>query len=137
VAMFDEPQRRSNTSRGSWHCDGLFPSTGRKISAALIFTWYPRTGSIVKQHDDEAPNHFHAVELWAVSTEGLKNTIADASGGVTTYGGGYTEVTTTHSELFADVAASMAVSRASSGNVCVRMERMSSNPALINENNFK
>jgi hypothetical protein len=41
-------------------------------------------------------------------------------------GGGYPEVTTTHSELFADVAASIAVSKASSGNVCVRMERMSS-----------
>jgi hypothetical protein len=50
---------------------------------------------------------------------------------------GYPEVTTTHSELFADVAASMAVCRASSGNVCVRIERMSSKPALINENNFK
>jgi hypothetical protein len=86
LGAFAAPARETlQYFEGSWHCDGVFPSTGRKISAALIFTWYPQTGSTVKQHDDEAPNHFHAVELWAVSTEGFKNTIADASGGVRTY----------------------------------------------------
>jgi hypothetical protein len=68
---------------GTWHCGGVFPSTGRKISSKLTFVWYAQTGSILKQHDDEQPNEYHAVELWAASNKGgLQNMIADAFGGV-------------------------------------------------------
>jgi hypothetical protein len=68
---------------GSWHCDGVFPSNGRKISSKLTFVWYAQTGSILKQHDDEVPNEYHAIELWAASNKGgFKNMIADSFGGI-------------------------------------------------------
>jgi hypothetical protein len=67
---------------GTWHCDGVFPSNGRKISSKLTFTWYAQTGTILKQHDDEPPNGYHAVELWASNKDGLQNMIADSAGGV-------------------------------------------------------
>jgi hypothetical protein len=85
-AVFAAAPPPSQTLRyfeGAWHCDGVFPSNGRKISSALTFVWYGKTGSLVKQHDDEAPNEYHAIELWAASSKGgFQNMIADSFGGV-------------------------------------------------------
>jgi hypothetical protein len=68
---------------GSWHCDGVFPSNGRKISSNLAFTWYSQTGAVLKRHDDEPPNGYHAVELWVPSAKGaFQAMIGDSSGGV-------------------------------------------------------
>jgi hypothetical protein len=68
---------------GPWHCDGVFPSNGRKISSNLNFTWSARTGALSKQHDDEPPNGYHAVELWVVSGKGgFQAMNGDSFGGV-------------------------------------------------------
>lgn len=68
---------------GTWQCDGVFPSNGRRISSKLVFTWSSRVGSVVKQHDDDPPNGYHAIELWAPSSKGgFQNMIADSFGGV-------------------------------------------------------
>ncbi|MGB6308170.1 MAG: hypothetical protein WBF89_10275 [Steroidobacteraceae bacterium] len=68
---------------GTWQCDGVFPSNGRKISSKVAFTWHSRTGSLTKQHDDDPPNGYHAIELWAASNKGgFQNMIADSFGGV-------------------------------------------------------
>ena len=67
---------------GTWHCNGVFPSNGRKISSKLAFTWYAQTGSLLKQHDDEPPNSYHATELWVASSKGgFQNLIGDSFGG--------------------------------------------------------
>jgi hypothetical protein len=71
---------------GDWHCAGVFPSNGRTISSNLHFDWNADAAALVKRHDDEPPNGYHAVELWAAAKSGeLRNTIADPFGGVRYY----------------------------------------------------
>jgi hypothetical protein len=68
---------------GRWHCDGVFPSNGHKISSKVAFTWYAETGAVLKRHDDEPPNGYHAVELWVPSgKDGFQAMIGDSFGGV-------------------------------------------------------
>jgi hypothetical protein len=66
---------------GTWHCDGVFPGSGRKISSNLSFKWLAKTGAVLKQHDDEPPNGYHAVELWVASKGGFQALIGDSFGG--------------------------------------------------------
>jgi hypothetical protein len=82
-AATPQPSEALRYFDGSWHCNGVFPSNGQKISSKLTFSWYAQTGSILKQHDDEPPNAYHAVELWAASSKGgFQNMVADSFGGV-------------------------------------------------------
>jgi hypothetical protein len=71
---------------GDWHCSGMFPANGRAISSNLHFDWNEEAAALVKRHDDEPPNGFHAVELWASAKDGgLRDTIADPYAGVRYY----------------------------------------------------
>ena len=81
-----QPRQDLQYFEGSWHCNGVFPASGRKISSNLKFTWYPVTGAVLKQHDDEPPNGYHALELWVPAGKGgLQNMIGDSFGGARLY----------------------------------------------------
>ena len=66
---------------GSWHCAGKFESNGKPIEARLRFDWDDAAKALVKHHDDEPPNAFHAVELWGAAGTQLASTIVDAYSG--------------------------------------------------------
>jgi hypothetical protein len=71
---------------GDWHCAGMFPSNGRAISSNLHFDWNASAAALVKRHDDDPPNGYHAVELWGAAKFGdLKDTIVDPFAGVRYY----------------------------------------------------
>lgn len=68
---------------GDWSCSGEFVSSHKPISSAVRFVFDDRTGALVKHHDDNPPNQFHAIELWAGGKGNIYDaTIADSFGGV-------------------------------------------------------
>ena len=52
---------------GTWHCSGSFPSTGKRISSTMRFESDLGGAAIVKHHDDDPPNAYHAIEVWNYS----------------------------------------------------------------------
>lgn len=66
---------------GSWHCAGRFEANGKPIEARLRFDWNDAAGALVKHHDDEPPNPYHAVELWSGAGPRLTAAIVDAYSG--------------------------------------------------------
>ena len=50
---------------GTWNCQGIFPSNGKKIASTIRFAI--DGASLVKHHDDLPPNLYHAIELWGYS----------------------------------------------------------------------
>jgi hypothetical protein len=71
---------------GEWDCAGEFPASGKKIASTVRFTYDEPTGALVKHHDDNPPNAYHAIELWAADKSGtFSNTIAVPSYGVRTF----------------------------------------------------
>jgi hypothetical protein len=68
---------------GDWTCSGEFLSNHKSISSTVKFTLDDRTGALVKHHDDNPPNLFHSVELWAGGKDNTyDDMIADSFGGV-------------------------------------------------------
>lgn len=66
---------------GTWHCAGKFESNGNPIEAHLRFDWNETALVLVKHHDDQPPNSYHAVELWGAARTGLTAAIVDAYSG--------------------------------------------------------
>ena len=66
---------------GRWHCAGKFESNGKPIESRLRFDWDEAAKALVKHHDDEPPNAYHAVELWGATGTQLAATIVDAYSG--------------------------------------------------------
>ncbi len=52
---------------GAWSCAGEFPRSGKKISSHMTFSLDSGGFSLVKHHDDDPPNGYHAIELWGYS----------------------------------------------------------------------
>jgi hypothetical protein len=67
---------------GDWHCDGVFPASGRRISSRVHYDWDARTGGLIVRHDDEPPFDYHSLEMWAPPTKAdAQNMIVDAHSG--------------------------------------------------------
>lgn len=49
---------------GLWSCQGLFPSSGKKIESTIRFSADLDGAWLVKRHDDQPPNVFHDAEYW-------------------------------------------------------------------------
>jgi hypothetical protein len=49
---------------GVWHCQGVFPASGKKIESQIAFTPDLEGAWLVMRHDDMPPNLFHALEMW-------------------------------------------------------------------------
>lgn len=69
---------------GAWHCDGVFPGSGKTISSTMRFERDAATGALIKHHDDTPPASYHAFEVWSsTASEGHYNAaIVDNFGGV-------------------------------------------------------
>jgi hypothetical protein len=68
---------------GDWACSGEFLSNHMPISSTVKFALDDRTGALFKHHDDNPPNVFHSVELWAAGKDNsYDDMIADSFGGV-------------------------------------------------------
>lgn len=50
--------------QGSWSCQGVFPSSGKKIESTIRFSAELDGAWLVKRHDDLPPNAFHDAEYW-------------------------------------------------------------------------
>jgi hypothetical protein len=50
--------------QGKWTCQGVFPSSGKKIESQIAFAPDLDGAWLVKRHDDLAPNLFHDAEYW-------------------------------------------------------------------------
>jgi hypothetical protein len=69
---------------GLWHCQGVFPSSGKHIESQIQFTADLDGAWLVVRHDDLPPNVFHALEMWGFD-ENAKQFVAfiyDNFGGV-------------------------------------------------------
>ena len=49
---------------GRWHCDGVFPASGKTIASNIRFDTELGGAGVLKHHDDIAPNTYRAVEAW-------------------------------------------------------------------------
>jgi hypothetical protein len=69
---------------GAWKCEGVFPSTGERLSASMRFERDLQGAVLVKHHDDAAAPFYRALETWAYSAEDKRYNaaVADNFGGV-------------------------------------------------------
>lgn len=68
---------------GSWHCDGVFPASGKTLSSNIRFEFDEASGALLKHHDDVAPGMYHALEMWGpVRSGGFASTVFDPYSGV-------------------------------------------------------
>lgn len=69
---------------GHWDCAGHFAANGAAIKSTIAFAWQESTQTLHVQHDDLAPNPYHAVEMWGVSKRAkeYRNTIGDSYSGI-------------------------------------------------------
>jgi hypothetical protein len=67
---------------GRWACSGEFSSNHKPISSALSFFFDGRTGALLKHHDDNPPNAYHAMELWAAGKENTYDAMIAVPSGV-------------------------------------------------------
>lgn len=67
---------------GHWDCAGHFAANGASIKSTIAFAWQESTQTLHVQHDDLAPNQYHAVELWGPAAKEYRNTIGDAYSGI-------------------------------------------------------
>jgi len=68
---------------GSWHCDGVFPASGKKIASTIRFDTDLGGAGLLKHHDDIAPDTYRAVEAWTYDAKGrqFNAAIVDSFGG--------------------------------------------------------
>ena len=69
---------------GHWDCAGHFAANGAVIKSVIAFAWQESTQTLHIQHDDLAPNQYHAVEMWGASKAGkdYRSTIGDSNSGI-------------------------------------------------------
>jgi hypothetical protein len=68
---------------GHWDCAGHF-ANGAAIKSTIAFAWQESTQTLHVQHDDLAPNPYHAVEMWGLSkaAKEYRSTIGDSYSGI-------------------------------------------------------
>jgi hypothetical protein len=68
---------------GHWDCAGHF-ANGAAIKSTIAFAWQESTQTLHVQHDDLAPNQYHAVEMWGQSKAAMdyRSTIGDSFSGI-------------------------------------------------------
>jgi len=68
---------------GSWHCDGKFTSSGKSISANLVFEPILDGKFLLFKHDDEPPFNYHAWSEWSwdVNTREFVSSLQDITSG--------------------------------------------------------
>ena len=70
---------------GDWACVGRFLRNNAPIAAHVRIEAVEDAGAALVRHDDDPPNHYHAIELWgAEPSGGYQATIVDRSGGIRT-----------------------------------------------------
>jgi hypothetical protein len=69
---------------GHWDCAGHFAANGVVIKSSIAFAWQESTQTLHVQHDDLAPNQYHAVEIWGPSkaAKDYRSTIGDSNSGI-------------------------------------------------------
>jgi len=69
---------------GRWHCDGKFTSSGKSISARLVFEPILGGKFLLFRHDDEPPFGYHAWSEWRwdASAGQFVSTVQDSGGGI-------------------------------------------------------
>jgi hypothetical protein len=69
---------------GRWDCAGHFTANGVAIKSTIAFAWQESTQTLHVQHDDLAPNQYHAVEMWGSSkaANDYRSTIGDSNSGI-------------------------------------------------------
>jgi hypothetical protein len=54
---------------GKWACQGVFPSSGKRIESQIVFAPDLEGVWLSVRHDDLPPNRYHAFELWGFDAE--------------------------------------------------------------------
>lgn len=69
---------------GHWDCAGHFAANGAAIKSSIVFAWQESTQTLHVQHDDLAPNPYHAVEMWGPSkaAKEYRSTVGDSYSGI-------------------------------------------------------
>jgi len=69
---------------GHWDCAGHFAANRTVIKSTIAFVWQESTQTLHVQHDDLAPNQYHAIEMWGPSkaTKEYRSAIGDAYSGI-------------------------------------------------------
>jgi hypothetical protein len=68
---------------GQWNCEGEFPATKKPISSRISATASLDGSWVLVRWDDNAPNQFHALEMWGYDKDAkqFSNFIFDNFGG--------------------------------------------------------
>jgi hypothetical protein len=76
------PMRALDYFQGSWHCEGVFPASGRHIASRMRYARDLQGAALVKHHDDIAPASYRAIEAWGYDAKGgrYEAAILDSSG---------------------------------------------------------
>ena len=82
------PMQAMQPLLGSWHCDGVFPASGKRISSSIRLDAELGGAGVLKHHDDIAPNTYRAVEAWTYDAKGkqFNAAIVDNFGGARRFG---------------------------------------------------
>ena len=82
------PMQAMQPLLGSWHCAGVFPASGKRISSSIRFDAELGGAGVLKHHDDIAPNTYRAVEAWTYDAKGkqFNAAIVDNFGGARRFG---------------------------------------------------
>jgi hypothetical protein len=69
---------------GNWHCDGKFATSGKSISANLVFEPILNGKFLLFKHDDEPPFTYHAWSQWGWDNNAHQfiSTVQDVTGGL-------------------------------------------------------
>jgi hypothetical protein len=67
------PMRALDYFQGSWHCEGVFPASGKTIASRMRYTSDLRGAALIKHHDDISPPAlYHAVESWGYDARAMR-----------------------------------------------------------------
>lgn len=77
------PMRALDYFQGSWHCEGVFPASGRTIASRMDYAPDLQGAALVKHHADIAPASYRAIEAWGYDAKGKRYQAAvlDKAGG--------------------------------------------------------
>jgi len=69
----DAPAMRAlDYFQGSWHCQGVFPASGRAIASHVRYASDLEGAALVKHHDDVPPASYRAIEAWGYDGKGRR-----------------------------------------------------------------
>jgi hypothetical protein len=68
---------------GGWHCDGVFPASGKTIASVMRLEADLGDAIVLKHHDDLAPATYKAVEAWTYDAKSrdFNAAVVDSLGG--------------------------------------------------------